>query len=121
LQHFTVAAHAVSHLFINKSAMDAKQQTLRVEIPELPVLLEVDPVRMTQVLTHLLTNAAKYTPAGGLITIGGRLELQELTLFVRDNGAGIAPAMLPQIFDMFTQVKPTGRPPKGVWVSDWRW
>ena len=71
-------------------------------------MLQVDPVRLTQVLTNLLTNAAKYTPAGGLITVGGRLEAQELILFVRDNGVGIAPAMIPQIFDMFTQVESAG-------------
>jgi two-component system, chemotaxis family, CheB/CheR fusion protein len=86
-------------------AMDAKRHTLRVEIPEVPVVVQVDPVRLTQILTNLLTNAAKYTPAGGLVTVGGRLGDQELILFVRDNGVGIAPAMIPQIFDMFTQIE----------------
>ena len=86
-------------------AIDAKQHTLRMEIPELPVMLQADPVRLTQVLTNLMTNAAKYTPVGGIITAGGRLESQELILFVRDNGIGIAPAMIPHIFDMFTQVE----------------
>lgn len=94
-------------------AMDAKQHTLRVEVPKIPVVLQVDPVRMTQVLTNLLTNAAKYTPAGGLVTTGGRLEGQELLLFVRDNGVGIAPAMLPQIFNMFTQAESAGAAPEG--------
>ncbi len=51
-----------------QSAMDTKHHTLRVEIPEVPVMLQVDPVRLTQVLTNLLTNAAKYTPDGGMIT-----------------------------------------------------
>ena len=88
-------------------AMDAKGHTFRVEIPEVPVIVQVDPVRLTQILTNLLTNAAKYTPAGGLITAGGRLEAQELVLFVRDNGIGISPAMIPHIFDMFTQVEST--------------
>ena len=85
--------------------MDAKRHTLRVQIPEVPVTLQVDPVRLTQVLTNLLTNAAKYTHAGGLISVGGRLETQELIFFVRDNGIGISAAMIPQIFDMFTQVE----------------
>jgi two-component system, chemotaxis family, CheB/CheR fusion protein len=86
-------------------ALDAKHHTLRVEVPEAPVMLQADPVRLTQVLTNLLSNAAKYTPAGGLITVGSRLEAQELILFVRDNGIGITAAMIPQIFDMFTQVE----------------
>jgi signal transduction histidine kinase len=52
-------------------AIDAKRHTLRVEIPEVPITLEADPVRLTRVFTNLLANAAKYTPAGGLITAGG--------------------------------------------------
>jgi two-component system, chemotaxis family, CheB/CheR fusion protein len=86
----------------------AKRHTLRVEIPEVPIVLEADPVRLTQVLSNLLANAAKYTPVGGLITIGGRLEPEDLFLFVRDNGIGLAPAMIPRVFDMFTQVEATG-------------
>lgn len=84
-------------------SMDAKRHTLRVEIPEVPVLVNADPVRLTQVISNLLTNAARYTPAGGLITVGGHLDPQELIVFVRDNGVGLAPGMLTQIFEMFAQ------------------
>ncbi len=94
-------------------AMEAKQHTLRVEMPEVAVMVQADPVRMTQVLTNLLTNAAKYTPVGGLITVGGRLEAQGLVFFVRDNGMGITAAMIPHIFDMFTQVESTGDASEG--------
>ena len=93
--------------------MDTKRHTLRMEIPEIPVVLEVDPVRLTQILTNLLTNAAKYTPSNGLISVGGRLQEQDIILFVRDNGVGIAPAMIPQIFDMFTQVESPEGPSEG--------
>jgi CheY-like chemotaxis protein len=86
-------------------AIDAKRHTLRIEIPAEPVLLYVDPVRLTQVVSNLLTNASKYTPVGGLITVGGRLAEGELNLYVRDNGLGLAPAMIPHIFSMFTQIK----------------
>jgi CheY-like chemotaxis protein/two-component sensor histidine kinase len=94
-------------------AIDVKRHTLRVEVPEVPVTLEVDPVRLTQVLTNLLTNAVKYTPANGLILLGARLESQEVTLFVRDNGVGLAPAMLTNVFNMFTQVEATGEAAEG--------
>ena len=84
--------------------IDAKEHTLRVEYPQDPILLEVDPVRMTQVFTNLLTNAAKYTQKGGLISMGARLDAQNLIIFVRDNGAGIAPEMITKIFKMFARV-----------------
>ena len=86
-------------------AMAAKRHTLRVEIPEIPILVNADPVRMTQVLSNLLTNAAKYTPSGGIITVGCRLDAQDLVVFVRDNGIGLSPEAIPQIFEMFTQIQ----------------
>lgn len=85
-------------------AIDANGHTLRVERPASPLILEVDPVRISQVISNLLTNAAKYTPVGGLITLGFRLEGFALMIFVRDNGLGLAPEMTTQIFDMFTRV-----------------
>jgi two-component system CheB/CheR fusion protein len=86
-------------------AMAAKRHTLRVETPESPILVNVDPVRLTQVMSNLLTNAAKYTPAGGLVTVGSRLEAQDLIVFVRDNGVGLPAEVIPQIFEMFTQIE----------------
>ena len=86
-------------------AIDAKRHTLRAEIPEVAITLEADPVRLTQVLSNLLANAAKYTTDGGLITIGARLEAQHVMIFVRDNGVGIAPEMTTHIFGMFTRVE----------------
>jgi PAS domain S-box-containing protein len=69
-----------------------------------PLPVEVDGVRLIQVMTNLLTNAAKYTSEGGRIALAIELDAAELRLSVRDNGIGIAPAMLPRVFDMFTQV-----------------
>lgn len=85
-------------------AIEFKRHTLRVEYPPEPITLEVDPLRLTQILSNLLTNAAKYTPAGGLIAFGTRLESQALVMFVRDNGAGLAPEMIARIFSMFTRI-----------------
>jgi PAS domain S-box-containing protein len=67
------------------------------------IRIEVDSVRLMQVLINLITNAAKYTAEGGTITLALALEPRDLLLTVRDNGIGIAPAMLDRIFDMFTQ------------------
>jgi two-component system CheB/CheR fusion protein len=86
-------------------AINQKQHTLRVDYPADPIVLEVDPVRITQVLANLLTNAAKYTPAGGLIALGSRLEGPSIVIFVRDNGMGIETGMMAKIFAMFARVE----------------
>jgi two-component system CheB/CheR fusion protein len=85
-------------------AIDAKGHTLRVQCELAQRLLEVDAVRMTQVLSNLLVNAAKYTPSGGLITLECRLESQGIVFSVQDNGAGIAASQLGKVFDLFTRV-----------------
>ena len=86
-------------------AIDAKRHTLRIERPENTVMLEVDAVRITQVISNLLTNATKYTPAGGEIAVGVRRDSGDFVIFVRDNGVGLAPEALAQVFTMFTQVQ----------------
>jgi len=87
-------------------AMDARRHTLRVEKLPAPITLEVDAVRMTQVITNLLTNAAKYTPHGGLVHLGVRLEAQYLVVYVRDNGIGLTGEQMGEVFDMFSRVDP---------------
>jgi signal transduction histidine kinase len=84
--------------------IDARRHRLEVRLPDHPVQLVVDPVRIAQVLGNLLSNAAKYTDPGGAIVLaaeerGGRLQLQ-----VRDNGIGLSPENLEAIFGMFSQV-----------------
>ena len=63
-----------------------------------------DPTRLAQVLTNVLNNAARYTQPGGLIEITAERVEDEAAIRVRDNGVGIAPDMLPGIFDLFSQV-----------------
>ena len=68
-----------------------------------PLPLEADPMRLAQVFTNLLNNAAKYTPAGGNITLQAAREGDAVEVRVHDDGIGLAPEMLTQVFDMFTQ------------------
>jgi CheY-like chemotaxis protein len=84
--------------------IEAKGHHLRYSPLSPPVQIVADRVRLIQVMTNLLTNAAKYTDEGGEITLYGNLDGDGLRLGVRDNGMGISPATLPQVFDMFTQV-----------------
>ena len=98
--------------------IDRREHTLTVERPETPTVLEADPVRLTQILTNLLTNAAKYTPKKGKIVLGTRVEGNFQTVFVRDTGVGITPEMTTRVFDMFTQVaSQVGRSEGGLGVG----
>ena len=63
-----------------------------------------DAVRLTQIISNLLNNAAKYTPEGGMIWLTVEQDALDVVIRVKDNGVGIPPAMLPRIFDIFTQV-----------------
>jgi PAS domain S-box-containing protein len=85
-------------------SITAKRHTLHVEWPSGPILLNADPLRLTQVIANLLTNAAKYTPAGGQITLRALRESDQVVIGVRDNGIGIAPGMLAKVFEMFSQI-----------------
>jgi signal transduction histidine kinase/ActR/RegA family two-component response regulator len=68
-----------------------------------PVWVDADPTRLEQVVTNLLDNALKYTPAGGQVTVQVGVDGEWAVLRVRDTGVGIAPALLPHVFDVFVQ------------------
>ncbi len=93
--------------------MDAARHTLSVEIPEQPIVLEIDAVRMAQVLANLLSNAAKFTAPGGLITIEGTVTGATLQLRVTDNGPGIPKERLESLFDLFAQGHDHGESGRG--------
>lgn len=75
----------------------------KVQVEASPVRLRADPARLDQMLGNLLANAATYTPKGGTIRVSAAREGNEAVVRVRDNGAGIAPELLPRVFDLFTQ------------------
>ena len=85
--------------------MDAKRHLLEVHLPTTGVELDVDPLRLSQALSNLLTNAAKYTDAGGRIVLFARCDEEGVTVIVQDNGIGLAASSLRQVFDMFAQVE----------------
>jgi CheY-like chemotaxis protein/two-component sensor histidine kinase len=84
--------------------IDAKHHTLDVALPAEPVELEVDPLRMSQALSNLLTNAAKYTDPGGTIKVSAALEADGLAIAVADDGIGLRAATIPRLFEIFSQV-----------------
>ena len=84
--------------------LDAKRHQLIVNLPGDNVRLEADPLRLSQVIGNLLTNAAKYTDPEGRIELDARLENAELTITIRDNGIGLTEEVMPGLFTMFSQV-----------------
>jgi signal transduction histidine kinase len=88
-----------------RPAIDAKRHRLGVELPCVPVQLEADPLRLSQVLSNLLTNAAKYTDPEGRIRLVCEVIGGDVVIRVIDNGIGISADALPNIFQMFSQVK----------------
>ena len=77
--------------------------SLGVRMPEAPLWLDADAVRLSQVLSNLLSNAAKYTPPDGRIEVSARADGSMAVIEVRDTGIGIAPEELEAVFDMFAQ------------------
>lgn len=89
---------------VARPAVDAKRHTLLLDLPETPVLVDGDSARLTQVFGNLLTNAAKFTPEGGTISVGARMTANEVTVAVSDTGIGIPASMLEPVFGLFTRV-----------------
>ncbi len=97
----TVIARAVETV---QPLIEAQGHELTAQLPPESLSLDADPVRLAQVVGNLLTNAAKYTEAHGRIRLTAQREDGEAVLRVRDSGIGIAPDMLPHIFELFVQV-----------------
>ncbi len=85
--------------------IEAKNHTLSLDLPKHSLRLEADPVRLAQVFSNLLINAAKYTDRGGQIQLRAVQEGGEIVIAVRDNGIGISADMMPRLFDMFSQAE----------------
>ena len=105
LEPVDMAAVVARAVEISRPLIDAHKHSLHVSLPEQAVRVRGDLTRLTQILSNLLNNAAKYTEQGGCIELIVELSGGEAVLRVRDTGVGIAADMLPHIFEMFTQVQ----------------
>jgi CheY-like chemotaxis protein len=89
-----------------RPSVEAQAHELTVTLPTPPVYLDADPVRLAQVFSNLLTNAAKYTDRGGHVRLTAERHGGEVVVSVKDSGIGIAAEHLPRLFEMFSQVAP---------------
>jgi CheY-like chemotaxis protein/two-component sensor histidine kinase len=85
--------------------IDAKRHAFKIEAPDESVRFMADPLRLAQILSNLLTNAAKYTDPGGEILLRVECDTRNVFFLVKDSGIGIPPNALKNIFGMFSQVK----------------
>jgi signal transduction histidine kinase len=99
-----VARRAVT---AHEPAARTRAQTVELQIAREPLMVDADLVRIEQVVANLLGNAVKYTPSGGRIVVSVGTDGADAVLAVEDDGVGIAPEVLPQIFDLFSQAERT--------------
>ena len=105
LRRESVALADVVHQAVDMSRplVTARKHELAVHLPAQPIVLDADRHRIAQVLSNLLNNAAKYTPAGGRIVLDAYATPAGVTIAVSDNGVGIGPELLPAVFELYTQ------------------
>jgi signal transduction histidine kinase len=106
------AAQACAPMF------DARQQSLILSVVSPPLELDADPARLVQVISNLLINASKYSPANSRIWLRAGRDGSEMLLTVRDEGIGISPELLENIFDLYRQIEPPlGHSPDGLGIG----
>ena len=101
-----LAAHAAQTV---EFTMQQRHHRMTTSFPDVPVWLQADPARLEQVFVNLLLNAAKYTDAGGNVGLFVEQEVDEAIVRIRDSGIGIAPDVLPHVFDLFVQADLSSR------------
>ena len=88
---------------LSRPLIDQGRHDVKLELPDTPLSVDADPVRLAQVFGNLLNNAAKYARSGGEIRIRAGRERDDVVVSVRDRGIGIEPDVLPHVFELFTQ------------------
>jgi signal transduction histidine kinase len=91
----------------SRPLLDEAKVTFRVSVPEAPIYVRGDRLRLAQVFSNLLNNSAKYTEPGGRVTLTAARDGDQAVVCVRDTGVGIPPDVLPRVFELFTQVDRT--------------
>lgn len=97
--------------------IEAQRHQVTLALPDAPLWIDGDPVRLTQVLANLLTNAARYTPSGGYITVTGASAHGLATLSVVDTGVGLRGDDVRRVFEMFSQVGEPGQGGLGIGLA----
>ncbi|HEV3143684.1 MAG TPA: PAS domain S-box protein [Gemmataceae bacterium] len=107
-------AHVLQHAIeTSRPLVQTEHHHLSVTLPPAAVFVSADFVRLAQVFSNLLNNAAKFTPEGGHITLSAERRGGEVIVAVKDNGIGVAAEHVPRLFEMFSQVAPAAERNQG--------
>jgi PAS domain S-box-containing protein len=115
----TIGAAVERALEVAMPTLRAAGHRLEVELPDEALPIDADLTRIAQVLSNLLINAAKYTPARGHVAVSALRDGDEAVVRVRDDGLGIAPGQLPRLFEMFGQGTDPERAQGGLGIGLW--
>jgi signal transduction histidine kinase len=102
-QSINVTTAVANALETTRPLIEADGHALSVSLPEEPLVVDADPVRLEQIVVNLVTNAAKYTPPRGRLAVSVAREPPDAVIRVRDNGVGIPADLLPHVFELFRQ------------------
>ena len=117
-QPVELATALANALDVSRSLLDERKHSLSVSLPNEPVFIEADPVRLEQVITNLVNNAARYTPPSGHIDVTVTRQNADAVLRVRDDGIGMPDDLVPRVFDLFTQAdRSLARPGGGLGIG----
>ena len=103
LETIEMAQVVASAIEVASPLLEQRQHAITIDVPRTGLAVEGDVARLSQILSNLLTNAAKYTPPGGRITVSAAADGADVVLRVRDTGVGINADVLPRVFDLFVQ------------------
>lgn len=117
LEPVDLAAVVAESMDALRGLVEERGHRLTLTLPPEPVVVRGDAGRLAQVVSNLVWNAAKFTPAGGHIAVTLACEAGEAVLRVRDDGIGIAPGMRHRIFRLFTRAAPAGDAGRGIGLS----
>jgi len=101
----------------SRSVVTARGLRLEIDVPESPLWVNADPIRLHQALSNLLGNAVKFTEPGGAISMAARRTALGVAIHVQDTGQGIEPAALASVFELFSQTHPGARGGLGIGLS----
>jgi len=108
-ERVALAAVVAQAVEVSRPIIDAAGHALTVTLPPSPVFVEADPIRLVQVITNLLNNAAKFTARGGCLEVSAEAQHEDALIRVQDDGIGIEAGMLSRIFEPYAQIEPSDR------------